>query len=275
MDRNKQTKTKKSLLIIKTSFVIPIGLSDHDMVGCIRKKHFIKYKPKRIKCRNNRNYNPETISAEIKNIDWYPLFHLTNVNRAVEFLNTILSDIINRNIPYIERNIKGRPCPWIDEALRQQMDSRDKLLRKARRTNSEIDQNMFKRARNRSNNMLRKARADYYKNLLHEHHNQPKHFWNVLKKIFPTKCKSTSTNNETKQREKVNKFSAYFSSVVNNIKQKSFKIMDFVWRQPKLLPSNTQLKFKFEHVSNIFVRKQLKNLKRNKATGLMNFQQQY
>ena len=35
-----------------------------------------------------------------------------------------------------------------------------------------------------------------------------------------------------------------------------------------MLTSKTQLKFKFEYVSNIFVRKQLKNLKRNKATGL-------
>ena len=45
--------------IIKHS-VIPLGLSDHDLVLCVRKINGIKFVPRIIHCRNYRNYSAET-----------------------------------------------------------------------------------------------------------------------------------------------------------------------------------------------------------------------
>ena len=143
---------------IKTAFVIPMGLSDHDMVGCIRKKNFVKYIPTYVKCRTYRDYDPTIIATEISNTGWSPLFTSTNVNQAVEFFNTILTKIIDRNIPIIQKRIKCRACPWIDEVTRDLMDKQENLLRKATRTNTDVDKRNFKRLRNLCNNFLRNAR---------------------------------------------------------------------------------------------------------------------
>ena len=44
-------------------------------------------------------------------------------------------------------------------------------------------------------------------------------------------------------------------------------LKDFVWSRPKVISQRTNDLFKFEYVSNIWIKKQLQNLKRNKATG--------
>ena len=86
-----------------------------------------------------------------------------------------------------------------------------------------------------------------------------------MKKVFPTKSKSTT---KIVKEEKVSEFSTYFSSIVADLKQKSFKLVDFVWRQPRKQPPKTNCEFRFGYVSNVFIRKQLKSIKRKKATSL-------
>ena len=45
------------------------SLSDHEMIGFIRKKVVMKYAPKRITSRNYKNYNPEIIQTEFNSVD--------------------------------------------------------------------------------------------------------------------------------------------------------------------------------------------------------------
>ena len=134
-----------------------------------------------------------------------------------------------------------------------------------KRTNADVDWRNFKRLRNLCNNFLRKARGNYYKILLQENQNQPKKFWEIVKKGFPTKSKPTE---RIDKKGKVGEFSTYFSSIVNDLKRKSFKLIDFVWRPRKWQLPKTNSEFKFEYVSNAFIRKKLKKLNRKKATGL-------
>ena len=48
--------------------VIPLGLSDHDMVGCVRKLNHHKFPPKLIKCRNYSRYNPNDMCSELSDL---------------------------------------------------------------------------------------------------------------------------------------------------------------------------------------------------------------
>ena len=40
---------------ISNSDVMPLSLSDHDMIGCVRKLNHLKFKKQTIRCRNYRN----------------------------------------------------------------------------------------------------------------------------------------------------------------------------------------------------------------------------
>ena len=46
--------------------VIPTGIGDHDMVGCVRKINSTKFKPRLIKCRDYRKYNPKEMAEDLR-----------------------------------------------------------------------------------------------------------------------------------------------------------------------------------------------------------------
>ena len=69
-------------------------------------------------------------------------------------------------------------------------------------------------------------------------------------------------------KERASKFAKYFSEVVSSLKKSSFKLKNLVWNFPSFLRQRTTSSFRFTYVSVVFVRKQLKALKRKKATGL-------
>lgn len=50
---------------IATVITAPFCLSDHDLVGCVRKTNNAKIKPRTIKCRNYSQYNPINLKRDL------------------------------------------------------------------------------------------------------------------------------------------------------------------------------------------------------------------
>ena len=46
---------------IAKSELLPMSISDHDMIGCVYKMNNIKFNGPTIRCRDYRNYNPEQL----------------------------------------------------------------------------------------------------------------------------------------------------------------------------------------------------------------------
>ena len=86
--------------------VLMCNLSDHDMVGIIRRKIQHKYKPKTIRSRNLKNYDPIKLKSEINNIDWEPLYQCKHPNSAWRMLRDVISELCNRHIPFTIKTIK-------------------------------------------------------------------------------------------------------------------------------------------------------------------------
>lgn len=129
---------------------------------------------------------------------------------------------------------------------------------------------IYKPLRNQCNNLLRKAKSTYHKNLLNENSLSPKKFWNVIKNIFPTKVKGTTPKTSNKDVI-ANKFSGWFSTIVTSLKQKAMPLKNLVWGEAtNKRDKRTDNVFSFKYVSVIFVKQQLKGLKRSKATGIDN-----
>lgn len=245
-----------------------MSISDHDMVICVRKINYTKYKPIYKRMRNFARYDHQELVKELKSTDWHSVLHETDVNNAVTLFTNILNNVFDRHAPFVTRKVKGKPTPWLDESVKPHMDQRDKLLRKARKSNSPENWSAYKRLRNTCTNLLRSARRKYHQNLLNENRLNPKNFWKAIKKIFPSKKKTSPSSSESESNEKVSKFRDLFASVVNKLKKNSFKLVELVWRMPKAFRSRTNSRFHFTYVSVTFVRKELRTLKRTKATGL-------
>eukprot|EP00794_Sanderia_malayensis_P021166 gene21166-23244_t len=161
------------------------------------------------------------------------------------------------------------------------MNSRDKLLRRARRTNAENDWSSYKRQRNNVTSLVKKVKNSYFRDLLRENARKPQKFWSVLKKAFPTKEVSHHSNTAFNIKGKqttdsfaiANKFCEYFSSVARKLTCSNNAIKNYVWGKPVVagVRGNGGVNFKFKHVNEKEMYSELKNLKRKKAQGLDDF----
>ena len=255
---------------ISTISVFTTSFSDHDMVGCVRKLNNIKYPMRSIKCRDYSKYNHENLSNDVKKINWEPVYKSSDVNSAVTYFNSELRKVFDKYAPIIEKRIKGKPCKWLNSDLRKEMNNRDKQMRNARKTNSDEDWTSYRKMRNECNKNVKRAKSNYHQDILKENITNPQKFWNAVKAIFPSKSRKISniSHDKKEQTSAVDKFSQYFSTVVKSLKTASIPLTDSIWRFTKSLPSRTENSFTLDYVSIVFIEKELRSLKRQKATGI-------
>ena len=74
------------------------------------------------------------------------------------------------------------------------MKERDRCLRKYAKTRLEIDKMEMRLIRNLVNISVKNSRADYIKDQLETHKNDPKKFWKNITKIIPNKKLNSAKN---------------------------------------------------------------------------------
>ena len=159
------------------------------------------------------------------------------------------------------------------------MNIRDQLLRRARRTNTELDWSTYRRSRNRVNNLVKSNKARYNKELLRDNADSADKFWSTIKKIYPTKETSMATTSmievngqkTTDINEIGNAFSKHFATVANTLKAKTLLLRNFIWMPQKSFASTEEKHFRFQKVNPVQVYNELKSLKRKKAVGVDKF----
>ena len=77
----------------------------------------------------------------------------------------------------------GIKSPWITREIKTEMNKRDKLQRKFRKSRSTNDFDEYKKQRNKVNVTVRKAKCQFNKDLLQETANDPSGFWESLKRF--------------------------------------------------------------------------------------------
>lgn len=253
---------------IVSSCVTATSLSDHDLVICVRKINNKKFPAKITRCRNYRNYDPEQMKKDFASVNWTPVMTATNVNDALTIFNIIVKSIFDKHAPYTTKRSKSRPCQWITDDIKNNMNERDRILRKARKYNDQKDWNDYKSMRNRCNIMTRKAKSLYTKELIDQKCHNPKEFWKSVKEIFPTKnIRQVTVNDASFNKCKAQQFGEYFSNIVTSLKDSAFKLRDCVWKHRASVATRTDNVFQFQYVSTVFVKSFLKKVKRSKATG--------
>ena len=177
---------------------------------------------------------------------------------------------MNNHAPKMEKRIKGRRCPWLSAKIKKVMDEQDKILRKARKTRKDSDWSNYKQLKNQCNNIIKHAKRKYYNKLIANNSKNPKAFWKAVKEIFPTKDITSSLFTPSSIPEKISKannFCSYFSLVAEFLKKLANPLKNFIWGKPIKPTKNVNTIFSFNYVSQLFVEKQLKSLKRKKAAG--------
>ena len=112
---------------ITQTHVIISSLSDHNMIGAVRKINNFKHPSRTIKCRNYAKYDHRKFRNDVSEIDWSPVYNSNDVNVAVTHFNSALCKAIDTHATLIEKRVKGRECKWLNAEIKREMNARDQL----------------------------------------------------------------------------------------------------------------------------------------------------
>ena len=174
--------------------------------------------------------------------------------------------------PFHNKESERKKTPWLTRELKHEINRRDILQRKLRKSKSITDLEKFRRQRNRVNVLVRKAKNSPGKKILKESANDPNRFWKTIKTIYPTKVKETMTKTmligeriTTNSKEIASQFCTFFSNIASSLKRTAAPLKDFIWSKPRKSHPNTYSTFRFREVRVNEFFKRLKKLSRKKA----------
>ena len=98
--------TNKPENISKTD-TIPTSLSDHDMVGCVRKLNHLKYESKTIHWRNYKDYDPKALQKDLQEQSWVTYYSFKEPNSAWIYLKSILTHLFDKMHLKLKRKSKA------------------------------------------------------------------------------------------------------------------------------------------------------------------------
>ena len=114
VSRNKRPNTSNRYIIvinlvftnclvnITHTYVIISSLSDHNMIGAVRKINHLKHSSRTTKCRNYAKYDHQKFRNDVSEIYWSIVYSSSDVNVEVSHFNSKLREPIDNHAPFIE-----------------------------------------------------------------------------------------------------------------------------------------------------------------------------
>ena len=116
------------------------------------------------------------------------------------------------------------------------MNYRDALNRKDQKRKTKENWKVYKRQKNRVDNIIKNAKINYRKNLWEENATKLEQFWKCIKNLFPTKPKYETTCTKFELDSKMisdrlqigNGFCNFFQTVASKLKRSCIPFKEFV-----------------------------------------------
>ena len=143
------------------------------------------------------------------------------------------------------------------------------FIEKAQKSRKAKNWTIYKKQRSKCNNLIKKTKASGHQNLIEEDATNPKKFWDCLKAVPSSKSCGIQSCSNINLNSTVKMFSDYFTGAVKKLKSLAYLREKFTWQFVKALPRHTNKHFTFDYISRVFILKELKALKRQKTTCIV------
>ena len=90
-------------------------------------------------------YDHQKFRNDVSEIDWSLAYSSSDVNVAVSHFNSKLREPMDNHAPFIEKRAKGRKDKRLNAEIKSEMNSRDKLHRRAQKSRKEKELKSLKR----------------------------------------------------------------------------------------------------------------------------------
>ena len=109
---------------------------------------------------------------------------LVDVNGQWDFFYNTVKSELDKMCPVREFSFEKEKKNWLTHDLIEFIKDKNHLLRRARKSKREIDKANARHAGNLVNALIKRARSDFVREQLDNNRNDPKNFWEIIKKIF-------------------------------------------------------------------------------------------
>ena len=123
-------------------------------------------------------------------------------------------------------NINKHRSPWMTKCVLKSIKKKNKLYKKYLSDSSKINENAYKKYKNKLNHVIRLSKKNYYEQELIKYKHDSKMMWKTLNEIINRKTKkkeisnefidSNSTDSIINPKEIANKFNNYFINIGPN-----------------------------------------------------------
>ena len=256
--------------LVTESGVVETHISDHYMVYSVLNLKMPKPPPVYVTARNYKRYVPELFAKDLAQVPWHEIFMVDDVNTKLDCFNWHFLQVLNRQAPVKSMKIRNRPCPFMNQEIKNQMNSRDRLHKLARRTGMLVDWKKFRLSGDQVKKSLRNAEKEYLRNEIYN--NQKRNsMWKAIRKSIPRK--EVSQPVYTKDvKILANEFNDFFTSTGAHAAEEAKKLaMENNFSLQTNTTKVTSLlhvdEFQFRPVSPAEIRKIIDSFPSNKAPG--------
>ena len=260
-----------------------IGLSDHQLIYCTRKKFKEKTNAKTfIKYRSLKHYTPQILIEKLRKVVFPDYSSFDNVNTGYADLIGKISLIIDEIAPVKEMCVKNNTEEWVDEEIFEAIRVRDKKYQRFKRTRLHTDHMNLKKSKNLAKNLIKRKQRNFIKLKLAENKCNSKELWKTLKKLgLPSKnegqskiCLGQEGNVSFDPKVNAETFKDFYSNLaLNLVRQLPLPTNRFGLDSIKEYYSHLNLEnknFNLSPVTNDVVLKLLQTIDPSKAIGLDN-----
>ena len=165
--------------------VIDYNVSDHLPIFLVKKKKRNKIEKKEAEGRSYLHYDQEVFVRMLKAQDWAQFDSATEPEALWNHFCSNVIQTLDVICPIRKLTVVDNKPEWLSNDLLIMMRQRDKSFSKARRTNSHVNWATARNLRNRLCMEIKTAKANIIKGKLERHNNNPKKFWEEIKKLLP------------------------------------------------------------------------------------------
>ena len=117
--------------------------------------------------------------------NWDNYYRCHNPNVAWKTLLGHIKENIDTMCPLKRFRVAQEKEPWMSNKILEMIKDKDRLLRRAKKRNYDLDWEIAKTTRNRTNFYIRQAKTNYIQDNLNNTQNNVKKFWQNIKEVLP------------------------------------------------------------------------------------------
>lgn len=275
------SKTRIDLLFsnrperIVTTYNLLTGLSDHNIIMFSRKltkSRFLNSFSKPVNSAPLNDFIPKNqqqhLATALHEYNWDKILECGDTENSCDLFNKSVKEVI---APFTSRGRKKRrqehSLLWVTEECRALMSTRDTLLKQSLKSGLRTDRHKFTSYRNKVTQALRKAKANYFLEIIENAHGNGKVIWQNINKLLGRQCKQDKelelTIKDTLVRDPITlatSLNHFFLESVNEIAQ--------LFSTPECIDSPvnpTQPVFEITEIADAEIAKIISNLSNSKA----------